>query len=71
MKEINVAELDAQIIEAIRAKYGYTKQAVRLINHFYYSLDDADSYYGNYSEERYKNMYTGDLYIRAEQLDEE
>ena len=71
MTQINVSELDAQIVEAIRSKYGYTKQANRLINHFYYTLDDAESYYGSYNEERYESMYTGDFYVRTEDLDEE
>lgn len=61
--------MDAEIIGAIRHLYRYSDKADALIRHFFNTIDDAESYYGRYEEDRASTMYSGDFAYRLEDIE--
>lgn len=60
-------KLDKKIEEAIRKVYGYTDEGNKVLDHFMYTLDDAESYFGMNGEYREDTMYSGDFEFRNEE----
>ena len=60
--------LDIKIEEAIRKVYGYGEEGEEVMDHFMYTLDDAESYFGGLEdgETRYETMYSDDFSYRNE-----
>lgn len=59
--------LDEMILKAIRKGATTDAEADLLIEHFHYTIDDAESYFNNNGEGRAETMYGGeDFSIRNE-----
>lgn len=61
--------MDTKIIRAIRHLYGFSDEADALVEHFYNTVDDAESYFGRYEEDRASTMYSGDFTYRLEDIE--
>lgn len=61
--------MDTKIVRAIRQLYKNSDEADALIEHFYNTVDDAESYYGRYEEDRASTMYSGDFAYRLEDIE--
>lgn len=59
-------ELDMKIEKAIRQVYGYNEEGDEVFEHFMYTIDDAESYFGLNAEYREDTMYRGDFDYRNE-----
>lgn len=62
-------QLDIKIEQAIRKVYGYDEEGNEVFEHFMYTIDDAESYFGYNAEYRDETMYSGDFEYRNEKDD--
>lgn len=61
--------MDTKIVRAIRQLYKNSDEADALIEHFYNTVDDAESYFGHHNEDRASTMYSGDFAYRLEDIE--
>lgn len=58
--------LDIKIENAIRQVYGTGEEGDEIMEHFFNTIDDAESYFGYNNEYRDETMYSGDFEYRNE-----
>lgn len=61
--------MDAEIVGAIRHLYRYSDKGDALVEHFFNTVDDAESYFGHHNEDRASTMYSGDFAYRLEDIE--